>query len=98
MRFDYYAATVDVEADQLVAEAAHHCSQWAEIRPCTPRHGYHHGAAIYLGDDLRATLYAGGQNGRPHIFASGKHAPDLATFLRQPWGQGDKYPHHVTRG
>jgi hypothetical protein len=85
VRFDYYAARVEVPPEVLVEQVR---KLGHELRPC---HGlarsyhYEHGYHVYReGDGVVATVLAGG-NGYPFAYASGGWTESFVDLVRTYW-------------
>lgn len=95
-RFDWYAATVRADPAALLRTLAD--TFGGDVHNGKPKQGYARGDFIKRDGSTIVTMYSGGRNGHPHVFASSDDTQQLVDFLRQTDERGRAlWPHHVTR-
>lgn len=91
MRFDYYSASVEQDAAEVLAWIQEG-EQLVDVEPCRARNGYQRAARVVRGEDVLATAQWGGNGDRCHVYGSGAAAPRLAEVIRR-----EAPGHRVTR-
>lgn len=95
-RFDWYAATVRQDPAVLTRQLADELA--GDVVNGKPKNGYARGDYIRRDGSTVATIFSGGTNGNPHVFASSDDTQPLVDFLRRTDVAGRPlHPHHVTR-
>ena len=91
MRFDWYAATVREDVNEILDVLA--VGLDAEIKTGKPKQGYAQGNTLTRNGSTVCTVFSGGRNGWPHVYASGDDTDALVPVLRAAW----PLTHYVTR-
>lgn len=95
-RFDWYAATIREDPDTLLRVFAHELG--GEVVGGTARNGYATANHIRVKDSNVLTMFSGGRNGNPHVFASSDDTDAFVQLVRSLGDDGaPRFPHHVTR-
>lgn len=91
MRFDWYAATVQDSAPEVVERVA--VGLGAKVVAGRALHGYSNGYDFRRDGSTVARALTGGRNGFPHVWASGDDADEFVPLVRSSWPER----HRVTR-
>jgi hypothetical protein len=91
MRFDYYSATVEQDAAEVLAWVQGE-EQLSDVEPCRARNGYQRAARVVQGGEVLAVAQWGGNGDRCHVYGAGAAAPRLAEVIRR-----EAPGHRVTR-
>lgn len=95
-RFDWYAATIRDDPDTLLRVFARELG--GEVVGGTARNGYATANHIKVKDSNVLTMFSGGRNGNPHVFASSDDTDAFVQLVRSLDDYGaPRFPHHVTR-
>jgi hypothetical protein len=90
-RFDWYAATIDQDAERVLATLA--SEYGASVVPGIARNGYAEGWDLRAEGSTVAHVLTGGSNGAPHAWASSDETDEFVRIVRANWPDR----HRVTR-
>lgn len=83
MRFDYYTASIEANADHVLA-CLHGSFEMSDVVASTPKNGYERAYNVVRGDSVLARVQWGGKatGTRTWASASGDRAPQFAAVIR----------------